>query len=101
MPIFYGYLISYIKTGTLKLQVGLLENASMENRSAKGKTCKGGKYKYGKIKYYCARAENASTEKASASEQGQYYHLFSIIPPRGSVRVRYIDNKTTAAVKTA
>jgi len=71
--------VSYIKTGTLKLQVGLLENASMENRSAKGKTCKGGKYKYGKIKYYCARAENASTEKASASEQGQYYSTYSVL----------------------
>jgi len=38
----------------------------------KGKMCKGGKYKYGKIKYDCARAEKAST-----SEQGQYYSIYS------------------------
>ena len=41
--------------------------------------CKGGKYKYGKIKYDCARAENASMEKASTSEQDQYYSTYSVL----------------------
>jgi len=41
--------------------------------------CKGRKYKYGQIKYDCARAENASTEKASTSEQGQYYSTYSVL----------------------
>jgi len=41
--------------------------------------CKGGKYKYGKIKYDCARAENASTEKESTREQGQYYSTYSVL----------------------
>jgi len=34
---------------------------------------------YGKIKYDCARAENASTEKASTSEQGHYYSTYSVL----------------------
>jgi len=34
----------------------------------------GGKYKYGKINYDCARAEKAST-----SEQGQYYSTYSVL----------------------
>ena len=41
--------------------------------------CKGGKYKYEKIKYDCARAENASTKKASTSKQGQYYSTYSVL----------------------
>ena len=43
--------------------------------------CKDGKYKYGKIKYDCVRVENASMEKASTSEQDQYYSTYSVLYP--------------------
>jgi len=45
----------------------------------KDKMCNRGKYKYEKIKYDCARAENASTKKASTSKQGQYYSTYSVL----------------------
>ena len=68
-----------------KYNVGGAEIASTgkckygKTKVQKGKMCNCGKYKYGKIKYDCARAENASTEKASTSEHDQYYSTYSVL----------------------
>ena len=43
----------------------VLENASMENKSTK--------------KAKCVRVENASTEKSTTSEQGQYYSTYVVL----------------------